>query len=163
VGLGLMVWLANYVHLEDLPRVSQHILLRRWAHVVILLMWAAFSIGHMVLESGSVNSLARRTGPNALYHNVFLVPFLGYCYTVLLVVAVSIFFTTGYAHGAALPLYVAALLAVVIGGAWFWAGSQFDAKHQLAPNGVSKHYYANPPDPWCGGVITVHICGPARR
>lgn len=163
VGLGLLVWMANYVGTDDLPRATRSLLGSRLAHVIILLVWAGFSIGHALQESDSVNSWARRTGPNALYHNVFLVPFLGYCYTVLLIVGVSVFFTLTYMHGAGMPMYVVVLLALAIGGAWLWAGAKFDATHQLAPNGISKHYYANPPDPWCGGAITVHICGPAHR
>lgn len=162
-GIGLMAWQAKVIDWGNVPKVVRRLLKGGWFHLTVLALWASFSIGHMFQESGSVNSWERRTGPNGLYHNVFLVPFLGYVYTLLLIVVISLFFNADHYASQRLLLHAATVLAIGAGLVWLWAGSSFDATHQNAPNGVSKHYYSNPPDPWCGGVITVHICGPAHR
>jgi hypothetical protein len=52
-------------------------------------------------------------------------------------------------------------MVMLIGG-WGWAG-EYDGNHQYAPGGVPKSVIANPPDPWCGGLLTEPICGPAQR
>ena len=135
------------------------LLQRQWVHWLIVAFFFAFSAWHMAQERGSFGGWDRRTGPNYLYHNLFLVPVLGYVLTVAAIAAASGLFsaiwfwrrsglmTRGvYAFGFALALFV------LCGLVWVSAGL-YDGTHQFAPNGVSKHEYANPAHPWQGGLI----------
>lgn len=121
---------------------------------------AAFIVGllHVWQERASVSSWERRLGPNSLYHNLLLYPFLGYALTLLLLVAVATLWRQPLGYGFVLRYFAAFLLI----GSWVIAG-QYDGKHQFAPGGIPKAYIANQPDPWCGGLLTRPLCGPPKR
>lgn len=167
IGAGLMTWNLRPMHYSDLPRFTQRVLWgSRKFHVLLFLVWLALSMLHVYQERGSVDTWERRLGPNSIYHNLFLFPFLGYVYSLLLFATASLMFGYAGIHGSVLWFFrgwFVFLLSFGIAAGWFWAGAQFDVHHQRAPNGVSKHNYSSPYKPWCGGVITVHICGPVRR
>lgn len=124
---------------------------RRLVHGGILLFWCAFSIWRMWLESHQVTTWERRFSPNGIYHTFFVYPFLGYALTLLFLAA---FFRSKTWHlGEAASRILVIALVLAYGGTLY-----YDAANQVAPDGVSKHYYANPPDPWCRGLITRYIC-----
>lgn len=158
VGLMLLVAVARAINFGELPGPVRFAIRQWWMHVLVLAAWAYFSISHTLAEVGVDHS-----GPNAWYHNWFLVPFLGYAYTLLVAVGVAHLFVGSNWVGPGIFINLVTVLALVPVAAWVWAG-KYDGTHQFAPNGVSKHRYANPQDkPWCGGIITVHICGPVKR
>lgn len=167
VGIGVMIGSVRKIPFHEFPRVIQWLVVRRSFHVVLILVWLVLSLLHMYLESDSVNTWDQRSGLNYLYHNFVLFPFLGYLYTLLLAAVTGTVLgmrvgSDGWRGRVFIRLWLSSAVAMAIGLAWVWAGSSFDASHQRAPNGISKHRYSNPPRPWCGGVITVHICGPVK-
>lgn len=165
MGIGMMIWNLRRFSYYDLPEFFRNLVKRRALHVGLILVWLVLSLLHTYAERDSVDTWDRRLGLNSIYHNLFLFPFLGYVYT-LLFFATACMVASKKMLGASwslfIPAWITFMLAFGIGAGWYTAGSQFDAHHQKAPNGVSKHEYSNPPDPWCGGVITVHVCGPAK-
>lgn len=125
---------------------------RGLVHGGILLFWCAFSAWHMWQESSQVNTWERRFSPNGVYHAFFIYPFLGYALTVLII---ATFFRARVRHMREVAAQILVIFLIVGYGTTLY----YDAANQVAPDGVSKHYYANPPDPWCHGLITRHICG----
>jgi hypothetical protein len=165
VGIGVMLWNLRKIPFADFPRFIQWLLGRRLFHVGLILFWVGMSLLHVYQERGSVNTWERRGGPNSIYHTVPLFPFLGYVYTLLLIVTVVLVFARKTAESDwrhIVRVGFTFVVAFTIGWAWLWAGVKFDTTHQKAPNGISKHEFSNPRKPWCNGKLTVHICGPAK-
>lgn len=143
-GLMLMILRES----PTLPRYRHRWLL----HGGILLFWCAYSAWHMWQESDGVDTWERRLSPNGIYHAFFIYPFLGYALSLLFI---ATFFSIRTRRLSEITAQILVILLVIgYGGTIF-----YDSQVRTASNGVSKHYYANPPDPWCHGLITRHICG----
>lgn len=151
VGVGLL----RNIDMQKFP----NFLRSRLLHWTCLLLAVATSLLHVWQERGSITTWERRLGPNSLYHNLVLYPLLGY---LLLVIVISVVVVWVWGWQAGVQYAVGMALMVVLIGSWVVAG-RYDATHQYAPGGTPKAVIANPPDPWCGGLLTEPICGPAQR
>lgn len=159
VGIGAMIWNFGGVKVQELPRLWQQLLRCRGFHVGLLASGYILSLSHVYNERGSVTTWDRRTGPNGLYHTLFVFPFLGYVFCLLLFATIGVFLGKVTWQRCA---WTWAALAVALTAAFVWElGGVYDGQHQKAPSGYSKHEYSNPPNPYCEGAITVHLCGPA--
>ena len=156
VAAGVLIGLIRKIDMEFFPSWVA----RRSLHWLLVLGAFALGAGHVWQERASIPSLERRLGPNSLYHNLFLYPFLGYTLALLVLGAIGIMIHGQYWRA---PHFVAgiALVCALIGG-WAWAGT-YDRMHPYTPTGVHKSDIANPPDPWCGGWLTKSLCGPPQR
>lgn len=128
----------------------------RW-HAVFIAVPMAIGITHVIQELASTPELY---GPNWLWHNVVMYPLLGYPLILLIVANAWMFIKKGVWRK--FRMWAGVVFVFICIGGWAWAGD-YDTAHQRTPTGVSKHELANPRDPWCGGLITVRICGPAKR
>lgn len=131
----------------------------RWLHWGIVGFAAALGAWHVWQERSSIPSWERRLGPNSLYHNLVLYPLLGYVLILLLIALVTTLFVK---HELWIIRFAALMAALFCGTIWFLSGV-YDGQHQYTRDGVHKSYIANPPDPWCGGLLTRPLCGPPER
>ena len=145
LGVGGLLWALG--RFATVPGFLQH----WWVHVPVLVLFIAGSVQHTLAESGDITTLERRLGPNSIYHNMFLFPVLGYIVALVFLAAAFSLFTSG--PSATLPLGLAILFALGCVYVWYRAGV-YDGTHQFAPDGVSKHSYANPEHPWRDGYVS---------
>lgn len=115
-------------------------------HLALPLIGLGMAVGHVQGEWNSTPAI----GPNWLYHNLFIYPFLGYLFGILLIAVGRMFFrkqawTEAHMWGGL--VVVAACVGLCI-----WA-VMYDHTHQFAPSGISKHELANPAHPWQDGLI----------
>jgi len=155
IAAAVMVAVARSAGTAELP----HWVRNRVFHALLLLGGCYLSISHMWQARGSVTTWERRLGPNSLYHNILLYPFLGYLLGLLFVTTFVFYLTHGYKRSRYLAAYV---FVLALTGAWAAAGI-YDGDHQFAPGGIPKASIANPSDPWCGGLLTRPLCGPPER
>lgn len=101
-------------------------------------------------EQKDVPILERAQGMNWLYFNLALPVLIGYPLIILLLAAGYVFYRRqAWKHE---WMCIGALVVIACFVALHRAGV-YDAAHQFAPSGVSKHDLANPADPWRDGLV----------
>jgi hypothetical protein len=144
---------------NEKPRMFPAFVRSRFLHWAIIGFAVAVGAWHVWQERSSIPTWERRLGPNSLYHNLVLYPLLGYLLILLFIALTSTLFVGYGLRFFRFATLVAALFCVAI---WYISGT-YDGEHQYTPSGVHKSYIANPPDPWCGGLLTRPLCGPPER
>lgn len=131
----------------------------RRVHWMLVLCGFAVAFIRVWQEKDAVTTWERRLGPNSLYHNILLYPFLVYLLGLLFLATFVFIMGGGYRQQGYTMAY--SVIFVLIAS---WAAAVvYDGSHQYAPGGTPKAVIANPPDPWCGGLLTERLCGPAER